>query len=64
VSAADGRTGHSPTSDGAQEQVITTGRVPLKMSQPAVDGLCANLSGRLSTLLEPRPARAAPRRRS
>jgi putative nucleotidyltransferase with HDIG domain len=49
-------------SDTALDQIITTGRMLLKMSQPAVDGLCGNLSGRVSTLLEPRPA-AAPSRR-
>jgi putative nucleotidyltransferase with HDIG domain len=51
-------------SDAATEQIIITGRMLLKMSQPAVDGLCANLSGRVSTLLEPRPVATPPRRRS
>jgi putative nucleotidyltransferase with HDIG domain len=50
-------------SDATQEQIITTGRLLLKMSQPALDGLCRDLPGRVATLLEPRPAAAPPRRR-
>jgi putative nucleotidyltransferase with HDIG domain len=50
-------------SDAVQEQVITTGRLLLKMSVPALDGLCRDLPSRVSTLLEPRPQPGAPRRR-
>ena len=50
-------------SDATLDQIITTGRLLLKMSQPALDGLCRDLTGRVSTLLEPRPPVAAPRRR-
>ena len=50
-------------SDTTLDQVITTGRLLLKMSQPALDGLCRDLPGRVATLLEPRPPVAQPRRR-
>jgi putative nucleotidyltransferase with HDIG domain len=50
-------------SDAALDQIITNGRLLLKMSAPALDGLCAGLPGRVSTLLEPRPAATPPRRR-
>jgi putative nucleotidyltransferase with HDIG domain len=50
-------------SDAVQEQIITTGRLLLKLSQLAVDALCRDLPGRVATLLEPRPAAAAARRR-
>jgi putative nucleotidyltransferase with HDIG domain len=49
-------------SDASLEQIITTGRLLLKMTQPAVDGLCRDLSGRVSTLLEPRPVPVVRRR--
>jgi hypothetical protein len=49
-------------SDAALDQIITTGRLLLKMSAPALDGLCQGLPGRVSTLLEPRPVTVAPRR--
>jgi putative nucleotidyltransferase with HDIG domain len=52
--------------EAAVDQIITTGRLLLKMSQPAVDGLCRDLPGRVSTLLEPRspstPVRVVARR--
>ena len=50
-------------SDATLDQIITTGRLLLKMSQPALDGLCQGLPGRVGTLLEPQPVKPAPRRR-
>jgi putative nucleotidyltransferase with HDIG domain len=50
-------------SEATQDQIITTGRLLLKMSQPAIDGLCRDLTGRVSTLLEPRPVTSVHRRR-
>jgi putative nucleotidyltransferase with HDIG domain len=50
-------------SEAHLDQIITSGRLLLKMSQPAVDGLCQNISGRVNTLLEPKPVAVVARKR-
>jgi putative nucleotidyltransferase with HDIG domain len=44
-------------SEAHLDQIITTGRLLLKLTQPAVDNLCQNLPGRVSTLMEPKQAK-------